>query len=145
MCVIWRLVNGINFATSAALAESFARLCAVLVCFWVRTVERIILSDYVVEVTYVTALFPYVVLLILLVRGVTLRGSLEGIIYYITPRWEKLISAQVRRSLPRCLPVFRPPVSLRFPSECVLHAYQLGSISGVHKGGTGVLPPTAAR
>jgi len=102
------------------------------------------LSDCVVEVTYVTALFPYVVLLILLVRGVTLRGSLEGIIYYITPRWEKLISAQVRRSLPRCLPGVSP-ISLRFASACVLHAYQLGSVSGVHKGGTGVLPPTAAR
>ena len=76
--------------------------------------ERI-LSDYVVEVTYVTALFPYVVLLILLVRGVTLPGSLEGIIYYITPRWEKLISAQVRRSLPRCLPAVSPSC---FPSVC---------------------------
>jgi len=48
-----------------------------------------------IEVTYVTALFPYVVLLILLVRGVTLPGSLQGILYYITPRWEQLTSAQV--------------------------------------------------
>jgi len=50
------------------------------------------------KVTYVTALFPYVVLLILLVRGVTLPGSLEGILYYITPRWEQLSSAQVRNT-----------------------------------------------
>jgi len=48
-----------------------------------------------VKVTYVTALFPYVVLLILLVRGATLAGSVRGIVYYITPRWQQLASAQV--------------------------------------------------
>jgi len=50
---------------------------------------------FTVQVTYVTALFPYVVLLILLVRGVTLTGSADGILYYITPRWHELTSAQV--------------------------------------------------
>ena len=56
----------------------------------------------VTQVTYVTALFPYVVLLILLVRGVTLNGSLEGILYYITPRWEQLASAQVIQNNRSC-------------------------------------------
>lgn len=42
-----------------------------------------------------TALAPYVVLIILLVRGVTLPGALEGIRYYLTPEWDKLYSKRV--------------------------------------------------
>lgn len=39
--------------------------------------------------------FPYLVLLVLLIRGVTLPGALEGIKFYIIPRWEKLATFQV--------------------------------------------------
>lgn len=42
-----------------------------------------------------TALAPYVVLIILLVRGVTLPGALEGIRYYLTPEWDKLYNQRV--------------------------------------------------
>lgn len=42
-----------------------------------------------------TALAPYVVLIILLFRGVTLPGAMNGIAYYLTPQWEKLLNSKV--------------------------------------------------
>ncbi len=47
------------------------------------------------KVVYVTATFPYVVLVILLIRGVTLEGSLNGIKYYIKPDFQKILSVKV--------------------------------------------------
>nr|XP_032801084.1 sodium-dependent proline transporter-like [Petromyzon marinus] len=47
------------------------------------------------KVVYVTATFPYAVLLILLVRGATLEGSLQGVAFYLTPQWERLAQPQV--------------------------------------------------
>lgn len=48
------------------------------------------------QIVYFTALFPYVVLILLLVHGVTLPGALGGIVYYLKPDWSKLAEAQVR-------------------------------------------------
>lgn len=48
------------------------------------------------KVVWVTALAPYVVLIFLLIRGVTLPGAAEGIRYYLTPQWHKLKSSKVR-------------------------------------------------
>lgn len=48
------------------------------------------------QVVYFTALFPYVVLVILLIRGVTLDGHYEGIEFYIlNPDTDKLSEAAV--------------------------------------------------
>ncbi|KAK9704069.1 Sodium:neurotransmitter symporter family [Popillia japonica] len=44
------------------------------------------------KIIWFTATFPYVVLIILLVRAVTLNGAYEGLLYYITPRWEELLT-----------------------------------------------------
>ena len=48
------------------------------------------------KVAYFTALFPYVVLVTLLVRGVTLPGAAEGIWYFIRPEWSKLLQVSVK-------------------------------------------------
>ncbi|KAG8435971.1 hypothetical protein GDO86_007170 [Hymenochirus boettgeri] len=47
------------------------------------------------KVVYFTALFPYVVLIVLLAHGATLPGALDGIVYYLKPNWSKLAEAQV--------------------------------------------------
>jgi len=50
---------------------------------------------------YVTAIFPYIVLLIFLVRGVTLPGSSDGIKYFVIPQWEKMLSTKVMTYTPK--------------------------------------------
>ncbi|CAG5123119.1 unnamed protein product [Candidula unifasciata] len=50
---------------------------------------------YDCNVMHFAAPFPYLVLLILLVRGCTLPGAAEGIKFYIVPRWEKLTEFNV--------------------------------------------------
>uniref|UniRef100_A0A671L4N9 Transporter n=1 Tax=Sinocyclocheilus anshuiensis TaxID=1608454 RepID=A0A671L4N9_9TELE len=47
------------------------------------------------KVVYFTAVFPYLVLVVLFFHGVSLPGALNGIIYYLKPNWSKLSEAQV--------------------------------------------------
>ena len=47
------------------------------------------------KVVYFTATFPYVVLLILLIRAVLLEGAGKGIYFYLVPEWSKLADIEV--------------------------------------------------
>ncbi|XP_066211255.1 sodium-dependent serotonin transporter-like isoform X2 [Saccopteryx leptura] len=47
------------------------------------------------KVVWVTATFPYAVLLVLLVRGATLPGAWRGVLFYLKPNWQKLLETGV--------------------------------------------------
>uniref|UniRef100_A0A1I8GB13 Transporter n=1 Tax=Macrostomum lignano TaxID=282301 RepID=A0A1I8GB13_9PLAT len=47
------------------------------------------------KAVYFTGLFPYLVLTILLIRGLTLEGSSKGLEYFFIPNWDRLADAKV--------------------------------------------------
>ncbi|KAH8398994.1 hypothetical protein KR222_010468 [Zaprionus bogoriensis] len=47
------------------------------------------------KASYFLALFPYVIMFILLVRAVTLPGAWQGIAYFVKPQWDQLLNPNV--------------------------------------------------
>lgn len=47
------------------------------------------------KAAYFLALFPYVIMITLLVRAVTLEGAVDGIIFLFMPTWEKIFEPAV--------------------------------------------------
>ena len=48
------------------------------------------------KASYFLALFPYVIMITLLIRAVTLEGAVDGIIFFIKPQWGELLNPKVR-------------------------------------------------
>jgi solute carrier family 6 (neurotransmitter transporter, glycine) member 5/9 len=72
------------------------RLCACLIFSWI-CISGIVIKGVKSsgKASYFLAIFPYVILSILLARALTLPGSFEGIKYFLTPQWDKLFEAKV--------------------------------------------------
>jgi len=47
------------------------------------------------KVAYFTAIFPYVIMFTLLIRGLLLPGAIEGIIFLFTPKWDQILEPKV--------------------------------------------------
>lgn len=47
------------------------------------------------KAAYFLAMFPYVVIIILLVHACTLEGSVNGILFFLKPQWGELLNAKV--------------------------------------------------
>lgn len=89
-------VLGINGATWENFGYPRWELVLCLLLAWIITyccVVRGVKSSG--KAVYFTALFPYVVLTALLIRGATLNGAKNGILLYITPQFDLLFDANV--------------------------------------------------
>lgn len=89
-------VLGINGATWEEFGTPRWQLVLCLLLAWTITyacVVRGVKSSG--KAVYFTALFPYVVLTALLIKGAMLEGAMEGILLYITPEWSQLLDANV--------------------------------------------------
>ncbi len=57
--------------------------------------DLVFLYYYLLQVVYITATFPFVMLIVLLIRGVTLPGAAAGIKFYLYPDLARLKDPEV--------------------------------------------------
>ncbi|KAK0051468.1 sodium- and chloride-dependent glycine transporter 1 [Biomphalaria pfeifferi] len=74
-------MGGLVWYTSLALFISFV-LTFVCIIKSIRSVGKVV---------YVTALLPYILLTVLMIKGLTLTGAVEGITFYVYPNFNKLL------------------------------------------------------
>jgi len=78
-------LGGMNWRLVGCLALSWA-ICFACLIKGVKSAGKVV---------WFTALFPYLVLILLFFRGVTLEGAVTGIAFYVNPDWVKLLSVHV--------------------------------------------------
>jgi len=67
-----------------------------LVLTWIFVIAAIWKGPKTVgKVVYYTVIIPWIILIVLVVRGVTLPGSLEGLKFYLTPQFSALLNYKV--------------------------------------------------
>jgi solute carrier family 6 (neurotransmitter transporter, glycine) member 5/9 len=47
------------------------------------------------KASYFLAIFPYIIMIILLIRAVTLPGAWNGISFFLKPQWDQLLNPKV--------------------------------------------------
>jgi solute carrier family 6 (neurotransmitter transporter, glycine) member 5/9 len=47
------------------------------------------------KASYFLALFPYVIMLVLLIRALTLPGAIDGVVYFLRPDWQRILEPGV--------------------------------------------------
>ena len=76
--------------------KQFAVLALGLLVSWIWIIFSIWKGAKTVsKVVYFTVLIPWMLLLVFVVRGITLPGAMEGLAYYLTPDFSKLLDLQV--------------------------------------------------
>lgn len=73
-------------------------LVACLICAWILVYFAIWKSiKSSAKVRYFTATIPFLIIIILLIKALTLEGADRGMRYFFKPRFEKLLEAEVRK------------------------------------------------
>lgn len=87
---------GMNNATWTEFGSPQPHLVLCLAIAWVISFLCVVKGvQTMAKIVYFTAIFPYIVLIILFVRAVTLPGSWDGIMWYVTPQFDSLLTPKI--------------------------------------------------
>lgn len=82
------IVTRLKLAVIVSYSTLFISLFSSLQCYFsfnCSVLFKCFIYMFLVQAVYVTSTLPYLVLTIFLIRGLTLKGSTNGIVYLFTP------------------------------------------------------------